>query len=128
MLRNRLIILGGLLTVVWGMAHIIRTRSVTKEFNDRYVDNIQTITIEWIVEGLTLVFLGVMIIAITNNVNNTVAKIVYLLSSVLLFTIAILSPFTGFWTEFLPYKLCPTIFAVSALLIAQGVFPQEFKQ
>jgi hypothetical protein len=128
MLRNRLIIIiGGLLAILWGIAHIIPARSLVKGFSNISFNNIQTITIEWIVEGLTLVFLGVLVIVITNHVNNPVAKIVYLLSSLLLFTMAILSPFTGFWTDFLPYKLCPTIFSASALMISQGIFSKEFR-
>lgn len=129
MLRKRLIIVGGLSAILWGMTHLIPTRLIFKEFNNISVDKTQAIKIEWIVEGLTLILLGIMVILVAaGNGNSPVAKTVYLLSSVLLFTTVIVSPFTRFWIEFLLYKLCPIIFSASAIVIIQGMFQIESNQ
>ena len=45
---------------------------------------------------------------------------VYLVCSIGLLVLAVVSLFTGFKVKFLPYKLCPVIFTVSALLIIAG--------
>ena len=79
---------------------------------------------EWINEGFTLIFIGllVLIVTIVNKENNKTLKIVYIASSIMLFSMAILSIFTGFNINFIPFKLCPVIFSVSGILILQGAF------
>jgi len=78
---------------------------------------------EWINEGLTLIFIGaiVLIIAFINNISplNTYINVAVI---IMLVFMAILSLFTGFKVNFLPFKLCPFIFMTSALLILIGSF------
>src|SRR5262249_14182553 len=99
MLRKRLIILGGLSTIIWGITHVITTRLVVQEFSNVSIDNIKITAIEWIVEGITLIFLGALVIAVAviDNQSKPVAKVVYFLSFLLLFAMAVISPFTRFW-------------------------------
>ena len=124
MLRKKLIITGGLLNILWGVSHLFPTSSVVTGFGSLTSDNRNIILMEWINEGLTLIFIGVLIIlvTVTSKENNKTVKIVYLCSSIMLFSMAILSLFTGFNIDFLPFKLCPVIFSVSGVLILQGVF------
>jgi hypothetical protein len=42
------------LAALWGVAHLLATRSVVSGFGDLTVDNRRIITMEWIVEGVSL--------------------------------------------------------------------------
>jgi hypothetical protein len=54
---------------------------------------------------------------------NPVSRAVYLLSSIGLLALALVSLFTGFKIRFLPFRLCPIIFSASAgLILIGGVF------
>lgn len=125
--RKRVIFAGGLITILWGIAHLFPTASVVKGFGDISVDNIRIITMEWINEGITLIFIGllVIIVSILNKNNNVIAKSVYVLSFIMLLAMSVLSIFTGFKIIFLPFRLCPLIFMTSGLLILQGVFQKK---
>jgi hypothetical protein len=54
----------GIITV-WGIAHIIPVKSVVKGFGQISQDNRRIITMEWIAEGLTLCFIGVLVLLVT---------------------------------------------------------------
>jgi hypothetical protein len=124
MFRKVLIISGSLLNIIWGVAHLFPTNSVVNDFGNISIDNRRIILMEWINEGFTLIFIGllVLIVTIANKENNKTLKIVYIASSIMLFSMAILSIFTGFNINFIPFKLCPVIFSVSGILILQGAF------
>lgn len=106
------------------------TRSVVRDFGDISEDNKRIVIMEWIGEGVTLIHIGVLIIAVTAAVggadvepySNTVAGTVYIVSATTLIVMAIVSLFTGFQINFPPFKLCPLIFAVSAVFILAGGF------
>ena len=51
-----LIIIGAAITIVWGVAHLFPTKSVVKGFGDITADNKNIIAMEWIVEGVSLIF------------------------------------------------------------------------
>ena len=78
---------------------------------------------EWIVEGIALIFFG-SINAIVTAIDHTssISLVIYLSSVVVLIVLAIVSFLTGFKISFLPFKLCPVIFITSAVLIIFGVF------
>jgi uncharacterized membrane protein YwaF len=123
-MRKVLILVGGLLPIIWGIAHLFPTASVVKGFGKISTDNMHIITMEWINEGLTLIFIGLLVIIVTvvNRKNNMVAKSVYVLSFIMLLAMSVLSLFTGYKIDFIPFKLCPVIFILSGLMILQGVF------
>ncbi len=124
MIRKMPVIAGGLLSILWGVSHLIPTNSVVKGFENITLDNKRIILMEWINEGLTMIFIGILVLTVTiaNKENNGTLKLVYITSSLMLFAMAILSFFTGFNIDFLPFKLCPIIFTISGLLIIQGAF------
>lgn len=117
-----LILIGASLTILWGISHLIPTKNVVKDFGEISQDNKYIITMEWIIEGLSLIFIGllVILIALIGGVENTTSQYVFLISSIMLFVLAVLSLFTGFKVNFIPFKLCPVIFTVSAVLILLG--------
>jgi len=116
-----LLYLGSGLTVLWGVAHLFPTKSVVQGFGEISIDNKRIITMEWITEGLALIFIGVLVATVTViDPSNVVSTAVYFVSVIMLLVMALLSLFTGFKVSFLPFKLCPFIFTASAVLILIG--------
>ncbi len=121
-MKKKLFYISGILTLLWGIAHLIPTAGVVLDFGDISPDNKLIITMEWIAEGLTLIFLGVLTIVVSKPESESkLAKNVYVLITGMLFSLTILSVFTGFRVDFLPFKLCPVIFSLSAILIIIGM-------
>jgi hypothetical protein len=107
--------------MIWGVAHLFPTKSVVDGFGEITIDNKRIITMEWIIEGVFLIFIGLLCAGVTFlNLPSIISNYVFILSSVTLFMLAIISLFTGFRVNFLPYKLCPIIFSLSAILIIIG--------
>jgi hypothetical protein len=121
MINLVLLYLGAALTVLWGIAHLFPTGSVVRGFGEISADNRHIITMEWIVEGVSLIFIGILVASVTTiDPLSAVSRIVFLLSAIGLFVLAAVSLFTGFKVNFLPFRLCPFIFSASALLITAG--------
>ena len=114
--------LSGVLTIMWGIAHLFPTKNVVKNFGDISSDNKRIITMEWIIEGISLIFIGTLtiLVAITDSTLD-LSRIVCLAIVIMLVILSIVSFFTGFRVKFLPYKLCPAIFLTSAILILLGL-------
>jgi hypothetical protein len=121
LLNQVLLYSGSAFISFWGIAHLFPTKSVVAGFGEISVDNKQIITMEWIIEGIALIFIG-SIVAIVTAIDHTssIALVIYLSSVVVLIVLAIVSFFTGFKISFLPFKLCPVIFITSAVLIILG--------
>lgn len=118
-----LLYLGAALTALWGISHLVPTGAVVKGFGDISQDNRRIITMEWIVEGISLIFIGALTAMVTFiDPGSPVSQAVFLLSAFGLIVLAVVSLFTGFNVNFLPFKLCPFIFTVSAILILLGGF------
>jgi hypothetical protein len=123
MLKQVLLYSGSAFLLFWGIAHLFPTRSVVAGFGGISDDNKRIITMEWIVEGIALIFIG-SINAIVTAIDHTssISSGIYLSSVVVLIVLAIVSFLTGFKISFLPFKLCPVIFMTSAVLIILGGF------
>ena len=121
MINLILIYIGAALTALWGIAHLIPTKNVVKGFGELSNDNRNIITMEWIVEGVSLIFIGVLV-ALVAFIDPVAASswAVFMISIIMLLVMAIVSMFTGFKVKMLPFKLCPFIFTISALLILTG--------
>lgn len=110
-------------TALWGIAHLVATRGVVAGFGDLTADNRRVITMEWIVEGVALISTAVFVaVATAIEPEAAVSSAVYGVAIGTLVTLAVVSLFTGFQVAFLPFKLCPVIFGVSAALIAWGAW------
>jgi hypothetical protein len=121
MLHKILLYAGAGLPFFWGVAHLFPTKSIVRGFGDISLDNKRIIAMEWIVEGAAMIFIGVVIAAITAiDPMNAVSKIVYVISVVFLNALSVVSLLTGFKINFLPFKLCPIIFTGSSILILFG--------
>lgn len=122
MLNQILLYVGSGVIFLWGIAHIIPTRSVVKDFGGISVDNKRIITMTWIAEGLTLCFIGTLVglVTIWGGLENEVTQIVIRASAVMLVVTAFVSSATGARTPIFPMKLCPRIKAGVALLFVLG--------
>jgi len=115
--------ISGVLSILWGIAHLFPTSSIVGGFGSISVGNKRIVLMEWINEGLTLIFIGLLVITVTfiNSTDVTVRKGVYVLSLVMLLSMAILSLFTGFRIDFIAFRLCPFVFSLSAILLLVGM-------
>ena len=116
-----LIYLGSLMIFVWGTAHLFPTGSVVKGFGPISEDNRNIILMEWLVEGVALIFAAVLVVVVTMiDPTSTISIAAYVVTAAFLVVMAIVSLLTGFRVNFLPFRLCPAIFASSAALISIG--------
>lgn len=113
--------LASAITGLWGVAHLFATKGVVQGFGDIKTDNRRIITMEWIIEGLSLISTAAFVAAAAAiQPEAVVSRAVYTVAIGTLIVLAMVSLFTGFKVAFLPFKLCPFIFGVSAALIACG--------
>lgn len=111
------------LTGLWGVAHLFATKGVVQGFGDISVDNRRVIMMEWIVEGVALLSIAAVVVVVTAlDYSSKVAKGAFAVAIGTLVVLAFVSVFTGFRVRFLPYRLCPFIFTLSALLVALGAW------
>ena len=119
MLAQGLLYVGAAMVFLWGVAHIvIPTKDVIAGFGPLTKDNERILKMEWIMEGLTLGFIGALVSCLTfmKGTDDATAVIVYRASGVMLVVMAGVSTFTGARTSILPMKLCPPIFALVAMM------------
>jgi hypothetical protein len=118
-----LLYLGSILPMVWGISHLFPTASVVRGFGSISEDNRRIITMEWISEGVALVFLGAVLLVVTIlDYTSPVSTGVYWTTVVALNTLSAVSLFTGFRIHFFPFRLCPILFTGSSILILLGMF------
>ena len=111
------------ITALWGIAHLFATHGVVAGFGELTPDNRHIITMEWIVEGVALISLAGFVAAATIfQSDGAMSSAVYSVAVATLIVLAVVSVFTGFRIAFLPFRLCPFIFGVSAALIAWGAW------
>ena len=116
-----LIYIGAALPFLWGVSHLFPTGSIIRGFGDISSDNRNIIAMEWIIEGVALIFIGFIVALVTAiEPKNIISSAVYMSSSGCLIILAVISLFTGFRINFLPFRLCPIIFTTSAVLITLG--------
>ena len=118
-----LLYIAATMTGLWGVAHLFATKGVVAGFGDLTIDNRRIITMEWIVEGVALISTAAFVTAATAiQPEALVSNAVYVVAISTLVVLAVVSLFTGFKVEFLPFKLCPFLFGVSAVLIVWGAW------
>lgn len=123
MTNQILLFTGAVLVILWGIAHLFPTRSVINGFGEISVDNRRIILMEWVIEGAALIFIGA-VVACTTYIDSThqVSYVMYWLSFIMLNSLSLISLFTGFKVDFIPFKLCPVIFTGSSILILLGIY------
>ncbi len=117
-----LIYIGSVVIIAWGIAHIAPTRAVVRGFEPTSTDNRRIITMEWVMEGLALIFIGalVMVLTLAKGVDDGAVIIVYKASAIMLLVMGTVSAQTGARTSILPMKMCPYVKSAVALLFVVG--------
>ena len=120
---HALLYIASAVTSLWGIAHLFATRGVVTGFGELTADNRRIITMEWIVEGVALISRGSLVAAVTAvDAAAAVSSAAYAVAIATLLVLALVSLFTGFRVAFLPFRLCPFIFTLAAVLIALGAW------
>lgn len=123
MVNHILLYVGAALPLFWGIAHLFPTKNVVNDFGEISTDNKRIIAMEWIVEGVALIFVGILIAAVTYiDPAAVVSKWVLRILFVFLNVLSVVSLATGFKIDFIPFKLCPVIFTGASILVILGVY------
>lgn len=113
--------IGSSLLFGWGVGHLLPMRNVVLGFGAISADNKRIIQMEWITEGVALLFIGVLVAIVTYlDRTSLVSNAVYWASFVVLNVLSVISLLTGSRNSFIAFKLCPVIFTSSSILIAIG--------
>lgn len=117
-----LIYIGSVIIIAWGIGHIAPTKGVVRGFEPISTDNRRIITMEWLMEGLSLIFIGalVMVLTLLKGADDGAVVIVYKASAIMLLVMGTVSAQTGARTSILPMKLCPYVKSAVALLFVAG--------
>ncbi|UCF78600.1 MAG: hypothetical protein JSW03_11080 [Candidatus Eiseniibacteriota bacterium] len=115
--------IGSAIIFVWGVGHLVATRSVVAGYGELTVDNRRILTMEWVAEGLTLCFLGVLpsLVAGSGGLALPPGRAAVYAAAAMLFVLAGLSAATGAKTSVVPMKACPIVKTVTAALYVAGV-------
>ena len=121
-IRTMLLYVGSVVIIVWGVAHIIPTKSVVAGFGAISQDNLRIITMEWVAEGLTFCFIGALTLFLTlaGGPQTSVTANVYRICAVMLIVMALLTLFTGARTAIVFFKICPVVKTAVAILFFLG--------
>ena len=123
MVNKILLFIGAALPFFWGVSHLFPTRPVVNGFGEVSLDNKRIITMEWIIEGVALIFIGVVVATVTYiDYTHLISRTIYWISFVMLNVLSLISLFTGYKINFVPFKLCPVIFTSSSILIMLGCY------
>lgn len=119
MIDSAMLYAGSAVVIAWGIAHMaIPTRSILEGFGPITPDNRRILLMEWLMEGVLLVFMGVLVALVRALApdDGLASIMVYRASAAALVVMAGISMATGARTAIGPMKLCPPIFVISALL------------
>jgi hypothetical protein len=108
---------------VWAAAHLfpLTIRGVVAGFGPITTDNKRVLTMEWIGEGLTLLFIAAILVGVAAAGGSGAARAVLWLTVVMLNVMSAVSLATGFRVHFIPYRLCPVVFSGSSLMVIAGL-------
>lgn len=118
-MRTALALIAAALTIGWGVAHLFPTRSIVRGFGDIGTENQRVITMEWVFEGVTLIFAGALTAAVSlaADNNSVTATVAFIVTAALLIVMAVISLLTAGRNTFIAYRLCAPIFSASAILL-----------
>lgn len=117
-----LFLAGGLITVAWGIAHLIPTSAIVKMFGNISDDNKRILTMSWIAEGVALIFIGAVVCLTVGiaGTENDATRIVTWAAAAAMFTFVGVNLFTGFKTSIIPIKACIFVDGLAGILFFIG--------
>ena len=118
--------LGAAFVLFFGIAHLIPTKRVVVNFGDISKENRHVIMMAWIAEGMALIFIAVLVATATFvDAGSAVTRAVYWLAFIGLNVLSVLSLFTKFRVNFLPFKFYPALFTGASILILLAVLLKD---
>lgn len=122
MLGTALVYSGSIIILIWGTAHLFPTRAIVRGFGSISEDNRKIITMEWLAEGVAMIYMGVLALLVTAIAGRAASAslVVFFTTATALIVMAILGWLTYARTPIIPMKLCPWIQTLSALLLIAG--------
>ncbi len=104
--------------ILWGIAHIAPTRSIVKGFGELTEENRSILTMEWVGEGLALIFIGVLVLLITllHGPQDPVSASVFRIAGGMLVVMAVWTGITAGRKSVLFFKICPVVKTTGAVL------------
>ncbi len=122
MASDVMLYIGSIAITIWGIGHIAPTKSVVAGFGAISEENRRIITMEWVAEGLTLCFIGLLVLFVTiwGGSEGSVSTIVYRVSAGMLAVMAGLTSATGAKTSIIWIKVCPFVKTAVAVLFLLG--------
>jgi hypothetical protein len=118
-----LIYVAALIVALWGTMHVVfGTRGVVAGFGAISLDNRRVLTMEWVAEGLTEIFVGILLILVTarGGADDAMAIVVYRATAGFLLALALLTALTGARTPVVWFKACPFVLATAIVLLLAG--------
>lgn len=84
---------GSLLIIIWGITHLIPTKSMLKVIGELSGDNNKIVMMEWIVEGISIILIGFLVITVTYvaGAEKVGSRIVFLASGTMLLILTLWS-------------------------------------
>ncbi|OGO18781.1 MAG: hypothetical protein A2Z15_07875 [Chloroflexi bacterium RBG_16_50_11] len=121
-MNEAIIYIGAGIIILWGIAHIVPIKYVIQSFGAISGDNQKILFMEYIAEGMTLIFLGILplLVTILGDAQSATADIVYIADAVMLLAMALLTQLTGARTPMIWYNICPAVKTAVAILYILG--------
>jgi hypothetical protein len=119
-------LIGSLVVVVWGVAHIVPVRRITRGFGSLSPENRRIVSSTWIAEGLALIFVGAIegLVTTYGILGGGLENRIALASGGFLLALALLDLATKARSAHLAMRLCPIVLIlVAGAFIASTVVP-----
>ncbi len=115
-MQNILANAAGLMAIAWGIAHLAPTGAVVKGFGAISTDNRRIVTMEWVGEGLTLCFIGALVLVVTmlGPPGDPLVPVVWRVSAAMLVAMAALTALTTARSPPQVFKICSLVKATAA--------------
>jgi hypothetical protein len=122
--HSGVVYVGAAMVGAWGVAHALPVRRVVAGFEPLTDDNRHVLTMVWIAEALSLVFIGVVaaLAAASAMAGDRPARSVCSACAGMLIVSAAWTRVTGGRTKNLAMRLCPLVKTVAAALIWLGAW------
>ena len=111
------------IAVSWGVAHLAPTRAVISGFGELATGNRLILTMEWVGEGVTLIFIGVLVAVVSamGAATDQLTIAIKVLAAGMLVAMAVLTATTGARSDVVFFKICPAVKGIAALLLLGSI-------
>jgi hypothetical protein len=123
-MKELMVYTGPAVIFLWGVGHLIPTRSIVSGFGNLGPENRRILAMEWVAEGLTLCFIGILaaLVVFVDGPASPVGRIVVRAAAIMLFIMAGLTALTGARTSIGPMKACPVVKSIVGVLYIAGAW------